>query len=769
MGSGSTQDLPTRAQTRASRSRKPQTSTRRQAASTRAAASKKASRKTRRPQGKKRSIGKIIGLGVVFTFLAAFLAGLGLFLYMYAKAQISQAADVALAQKTVIYYSDGTTQMGDLGEVDRQIIDASTLPDYVGKAVVASEDRSFYTNSGVDPKGILRALYTNITTGSRQGGSTLTQQYVERYYVAETTTSYAGKAQEAILALKINREQSKDEILANYLNTIYFGRRAYGIEAASQAFFGHPAKDLTLSEAAMLAGIIPAPSAWDPAVDPDQAKARWQRVLDLMVEDGWISKAEANAATFPETLDPATLQSSSMAGPVGYLIEQVRMELVNSGVVDEEQIFNGGLQIVSTIDKSRQDAAVAAANTLLDVEGFDPQHQHVALSSMDPETGEIVAEFAGYDYLERQQNAVTQDIAMAGSSFKAFALLANARAGGSIYDRYDGNSPQTFAGLPKPVANNAGTSYGTVDLIMSTKMSLNTSFVALNEDIGPASTMRAAIDAGIPEDTAGLDASLLNVLGFSSPHNIDLTTAYSTIANGGERMTPHIVRKVSDSHGNLLYEAPQTGERVFDVEEVSSIMPALEAATSSSGLAAKASQALPSFKVAGKSGTSEDSLSAQFAGFIPGLVTVVSMYESDDEGNSVPLTPIGGLEGFYGVYWPADVWVAYMTEVTKDMTPRSYDWLVPSTRKGKNAADEPQSEDKDSAQSSDKAPTPAQTVTPVPAETLNPEDTEEGSGTDSGAGSGNTTPEDQGSTAGTGTDSGDDSGATAPAPSGTAG
>ncbi|TWS19344.1 penicillin-binding protein, partial [Tsukamurella conjunctivitidis] len=170
---------------------------------------------------------------------------------------VPAADQVALSQTTTVYYADGTTEMGTFSEINRTIIDPSTLPDYVGQAVVASEDRTFYTNAGIDLKGILRALVNNVRGGERQGGSTLTQQYVERYYVGETT-SYTGKVKEAVLAVKINREQSKDEILGNYINTIYFGRGAYGIEAASKAYFGHPAADMSVSEAAMLAGIIPA-------------------------------------------------------------------------------------------------------------------------------------------------------------------------------------------------------------------------------------------------------------------------------------------------------------------------------------------------------------------------------------------------------------------------------------------------------------------------------------------------------------------------------
>lgn len=728
----------------------------REGSSTSAAARSGGSRKSATgtaPNSKKRGkgsgsrhIGRKIGLGLLFVFLAVLIAGMGAFLTLYSRLSIPEADDLALAQKTTLYYSDGTTTMGSFGDVNRNIIDTATLPDYVGKAVVASEDRTFYTNSGIDLKGIARALLNNLTTGSRQGGSTLTQQYVERYYVGETT-SYLGKAKEAVLAIKINREQSKDEILGNYLNTIYFGRGAYGIEAASQAYFGHPAAQMTLAESAMLAGIIPAPSAWDPAVDEDQARQRFERVLSLMVEDGWISAEDAKAAVFPQTVDPSSQVDESMSGPTGYLIEQVRSELLASGAFTEEAIATGGLKITSTIDKDRQDAAVAAAEMMNSISGWDPKSMHVALSSVDPKTGEIVAEYAGADYLSRQQNGVTQDIAMAGSSFKAFTLLANAENGGSVKDRFSGKSPQYFKGIESAVTNDGGYSFGTVDLVKATSYSINTAFVALNEKVGAHATMETAIKAGIPEDTVGLEPTLLNVLGFAAPHNIDLSTAYSTIANGGSRINAHIVRSVSDSRGNSVYQAPTTSKRAFTVEDVSSIMPALEAVTESDGTAEAVALALPKFTAAGKTGTSQEQRSAQFVGFVPGLVTAVSMYQSDENGNAVPLDNVGGLNQFHGGDWPVDVWISYMKVATGTLTATDFDWKVSTNRKSTSTVEQPQSVPQSGqiGQSGGQAPadqqtqnqpqTPSTDTRPEP-DTTNPDT---GAGNDSNSGA-NTNP-----------------------------
>ena len=686
---------------------RPQSDREASAAASRARAKKGPAKGGKANKGKKkRSLGARIGRGILFTFLGLIIAGLGTFLVAYAALTVPQADQVALAQTTTVYYADGTTEMGRMSQVNRKIIDASTLPDYVAHAVVASEDRTFYTNSGVDLKGIGRALVNNIRGGARQGASTLTQQYVERYYVGETT-GYVGKAKEAILALKINREQSKDQIIGNYLNTIYFGRGAYGIEAASQAYFGHEAKDLTLSEAAMIAGIIPAPSAWDPAVDEEKARSRWTRVINLMVEDGWISQADANAAEFPKTIDPDTLGGPTMEGPTGYLMEQIRTELAQEGGFTADQLATGGYRIISTIDKEKQDQAVDAAEYMYTVRGWNEDSMHVALTSLDPATGEIVAEYGGKDYLKRQQNGATQDIMAAGSTFKPFALIAHAEQGGSIYDTYDGSSPKTFSGLARPVSNDWGVSWGRQNLVNATKNSINTVFVGLNQEVGSATTKQVAIELGIPEDTNGLDDSLLNVLGFAAPHNIDLAHAYSTIASGGQRTNPHIVREVQNSDGSKVFQTTVNPKQVFDTKTMSTVLPALQAVTASGGTAEAA--AVLKQDSGGKTGTSEEQKTAQFVGFTPSLVTAVSMYQLDENGSPVSLTNIGGLGQFHGGDWPVTVWVRYMKAVSANDTKLHFDWYKRQTATPVN-------------------PAPVATTTPTPTEetpTPTPEATQE--------------------------------------------
>ncbi|MDO5060930.1 MAG: transglycosylase domain-containing protein [Actinomycetaceae bacterium] len=630
-------------------------------------------------QQKKPSWGKRILKGTLLTGLVGFTLGIIAFVIAYASIKVPEPGEFALAQNTTVYYSDGETQLGTFGELNRTIIDPATLPKHVGHAVVASEDRSFYTNSGIDLWSIGRAAYNNLKGGPLQGGSTLSQQYVERYYL-DTTTGYLGKVKEAILALKINRQQSKDEILGNYLNTIYFGRGAYGIEEASQRYFGHPATELTISEAALLSGIIPAPSAWDPAISPDIAKQRWERVLNLMVEDGWITEAERKAAVFPQVIEPKT--SLSFAGPQGYLMQQIRTELVQKGGFTEEQINTGGYKIVSTIDKEAQEQALRAVSEI--PEGHS-ENLRVALSAVDPRTGEIVAEYAGADYQKLQSNSVTQDYAMAGSTMKPLGLMGYIAEGGTINDVYNANSgiqikDSRTGQLSPPIRNYDDISYGFVNLRFSTARSANTSFLGMNDAMGPEKTVAAAKRLGFTDDVIGLEDNLNNVLGSVAVHNIDLTRAYSTFASGGIRTTPHIVRQVFDGQGDIIYTASTEGERVYSSEDVSEILPALKDATIS-GTGVKAS--FLGRPVAGKTGTSEDTKSAQFVAFIPQLVTTVSFYQVGPNGEQESITPWNGLREVTGSSIPGDVWLSFMKGIVHKYEVADFDWYVAQHRQTK--------------------------------------------------------------------------------------
>jgi membrane peptidoglycan carboxypeptidase len=591
--------------------------------------------------------------------LGFFVLGAGVFFYFYATTDVPEAQDIALAESSTVYFADGETEMGSFAEVNRDIIDPATLPAHVGQAVVASEDRRFYSNSGIDPIGLLRAIWNNVRGNPTQGGSTLTQQYVERYYTGQTS-GYGDKVREVILALKIDRSQSKEEILGNYLNTIYFGRGAYGIEAASQAYFGKPATELTVSESAMLAGVIPSPSRWDPAVDPEQAEARWSRTLDFMVSGGFLTEAERGQQELPTTVE--TDSSNTLGGPNGYLLDMVRTELLDRGGLSEADVYGGGLDIVTTVDPRLQELAVQAAESLPD---DAPENLKVALVSMDPTTGAVVAMYGGPDFVSESRNRVTQDVAQGGSTFKPFTLIAALESGMPLEQRFPSYSPMELECYgDKPVRNFDRVNRGNIDLVEATENSVNTVYVQMNCEVGPENTVDVATRLGLPEDTAGLEAVASNVLGSASPHPIDMVTAYSTIAAGGERHQSFVVAEAVDSTGAVVYSGAQPGEQVVDEQVIADATYAMTQVVEQ-GTGETASEI--GRPAAGKTGSSQDYRSAWFVGFVPQLTTAVALYQPGEDGTEEVLTPFGGADPVAGGTWPTTIWTTFMAEAVKDL------------------------------------------------------------------------------------------------------
>ncbi|OZG64743.1 transglycosylase domain-containing protein [Bifidobacterium eulemuris] len=596
-------------------------------------------------------------LGIIGGLIGAvLLAGIGLFVYLYATTEIPQPEKFALAEKTTVYYADGTTEIGSYAEQNRDIISCESLPDYVGQAIVASEDRTFYSNSGIDLKGIARAFITNVTTGTRQGGSTITQQYAERYYMGETT-SYIGKAREAVLAIKIAQSESKDEVLCNYMNTIYLGRNSYGIQAASQAYFDKDAADLTLSEAAMLAGIIPAPSTWDPAVNEEMAQQRFERVLSIMQEDGYITSEEQSEAAFPTTID--STQQNVYQGPNGYLLTMVQRELINAEAFTQEDLDTGGYKIVTTIDKTKQDIMQTVGDTRPD---DMPDSIQVGGIAVDPDTGAVLSVYAGSDYLTQQLNNCDQAVFEPGSTMKPFALLGAAQEGVSFSTLFNGNSHQHFSGITAEVNNALENNWGNIDLYQATANSVNTVFMAVNEKLTPQRTAEIAHEAGI---TGEIDEdSPYNVLGINAITVWDLAQGHTTIANDGVKNTLHMVESVQDSDGNDLYNSPAENEQVFDSNDCALVQKAMQG-TTSYGTAAGVSTLLGR-PVAGKSGTANDENAASFVGYTPNLLNVWAIWNPDENGNPQVVPEFAGY-GVSSTGYPSHLFSEYMSQALVGM------------------------------------------------------------------------------------------------------
>lgn len=594
---------------------------------------------------------------VLTSFLFVGAVGVGVLVTAYARTEIPEASAFALAQTTTVYYSDGTTEMGKFVENNREIIGSDEIPDVVKDAVVAAEDRTFWDNAGVDLKGMARALWINVTTGKRQGGSTITQQYAERYLGDETVTDYVGKLKEALLSLKLGQEADKEDILSGYINTIYFGRGAYGIQTAAQAYFGVDAKDLTTAQAVLLAGVIPSPSKWDPRVSMTDAERRFDYVRGSMVTTGALTQAESDKLKMPETIE--VKRSNSLAGPRGYLLDMVRREVVAAGLTTDEEIGAVGLKIVTTIDRKDQ----AALQETIQKDGLldgSSKNLRAAAVALDASTGAIRALYGGEDYTKVQQNRVTQDRAQAGSTFKPFTLVAALEAGRTLDDRFNGNSGRKFDGVKEPVRNFGNQNWGNITLLRATEFSVNTPFVELNLELTPKVTNEVAIRAGIPADTPDLKDVPSSVLGVAAVHPLDMAEAYGTLASGGMHAKPYIVESVRRLGGDTdVYRGAHAPERVIEQGVVTEATYALtQVVQRGSGETAK-QLGRP---VAGKTGTSNENRSAWFVGYTPQVVTAVALYQSGEDGSQETITPFRGYREITGGSAPLDIWTSFMTK-----------------------------------------------------------------------------------------------------------
>lgn len=576
----------------------------------------------------------------------------------FALTDIPSPNEVASSEATVVTYADGTTEIGRLGEATRRSIDLADVPLTAQHAVLAAEDRDFYEHGGISPVGILRSAINNVTGGSTQGASTITQQYAKNAFLT-MERSWDRKLKEAFLAFKLETAVSKDQILQDYLNTIYFGRGAYGIEAASIAYFGKPAADLTVAESAMLAAIIKSPSTLDPVEDRAALKARWNYVLDAMVEKGWLDQAERDQQRFPQVEERKA--GNRLGGQTGFLLDMVTDELLTLGFTEEE-IQRGGLRIVSTIERRAQRAAVQAVRRQGPTSGTEGLR--IGVASVRPGTGEIVAIYGGDDFVTDQINNATRRFAQAGSTFKPFALAAATEADVPLNSIWDGNSPATVNDYT--FENYDNTSYGSVTLLKATERSINSAYVELEAEVGVDRVADAALRAGVPEDTPGMNLDALDltfVLGTASPSGVDMANAYATFAAQGLRADARIVTSVTGRNGGLLYEASPTLRQAFDTQVADTVTFALnKVVTNGTGFAALGLER----PAAAKTGTTDDNKSAWFVGYTPQLATAVLMAKEDAAGLPVSMAGVGGRESVTGGSFPAAIWVEYMRRALQD-------------------------------------------------------------------------------------------------------
>ena len=599
---------------------------------------------------------KLLIRAAIFVGGFGFIAGTTLFAFAYFTVSIPDANAFVNSQSTIIQYSNGE-EIGRVGSENRQIVPLAKIPMNVRNAVLAAEDRSFYSNRAFSVTGIARAVINNLRGGSLQGGSTITQQYAKTAFLTPERTIQR-KIKELVIAIKLENQLSKDQIFESYLNTIYFGRGSYGVQTASQQYFNRNVDQLTNAQAIVISCILRSPGFYDPSYSKENEErltARFDYVLKGMVEAKTLTPEDAAKIKFPTVAPRVT--SGSLSGPKGHIIEAVSKELKSLGFT-EEQLQVGGLTIKTTIDQRAQTAAVDAINKLTPTKV--PENLHIALVAIRPGTGEVVAMYGGADYLKRQLNDATQAIALAGSTFKVFALAAALEAGIPLTSMWNGDSPQTFDDLGKPyeVGNYGNEGWGQVDLLFATKHSINTVYVPLGQKAGLDKVVDAARRAGIPESVAMMPTPSV-ALGPASPHVIDVANAYATFAAQGIKSKPYLVTSVIGSNKGVLYEGKPQTEEVFSKEVMADVTYALKSVVNGGTGAAALALGRPA---AGKTGTSQSNASAWFSGYTPQLAAAVSFFRDDA---TQTLNGIGGLTSVTGGSFPARIWTAFMKGALK--------------------------------------------------------------------------------------------------------
>jgi len=595
----------------------------------------------------------IVAVGGVAVGAAAALAAPGIVEWSdAAESQPAIASELTpVAQRSIVFDADGN-EIGQLGLENRETVEYDDLPDVVIEAVIAIEDSSFWDNPGIDIEAMGRAALRNFGSGGiEEGASTITQQLVKQR-VLTPERSVSRKIREVVLAYQLNLELSKEEILTEYMNTVYFGENSYGIRSASERIVGKPLAEIDVCSAALLAGLIQSPSGNNPFDFPERAVERRTAVLEAMEEQGYIDRdtqAFCNFAALPTLRPPAELR------PNTYFVEEVQRRLLQDerlGKTAEEReatLLTGGLRVHTTQDPRLSQLAKQAVDEIV-----PPQPTFTAaVVSMDPKTGEVKAMVGGRDFSETQFNLAVQGTRQPGSSMKPITLAAALENGYSVEDRISGSSCSFDIGEDKPYAPGGQTS-GTATLRSQTENSINCAYVRLNKALGPEKTVEMGNRIGIESE---LGANLSLSLGTSTVSPLDMATAYSTFADGGVKHEPVFVTRVEDSQGELIFEESLAGEQVLDPQIAYTITDVIQGVvTRGTGTAA----AIPGRPVAGKTGSTDRNVDAWFVGYsCDDLVSAVWMGDPDSTINE--MTSVGGRTVFGGTY-PAEIFGKYMSD-----------------------------------------------------------------------------------------------------------
>ncbi|MDO8879583.1 MAG: PBP1A family penicillin-binding protein [Coriobacteriia bacterium] len=610
-------------------------------------------------------------------------------------------------EATTVYSADGKL-LARLYLENRTVVPLSQITTDLADAVVAIEDERFFMHEGVDVQGIARAAVTNLSTGeAMEGASTITQQYVRNTVLADERTeiSMVRKVREAFLAMELERRKSKEEILELYLNAVYFGEGAYGAQAAARTYFSKDALELTLPEAALLAGLPQQPGRLSPLVNPEGARQRRDRVLSRMLVNGYITQQEHDeAAATPVELNPEPyFDNGVLSAP--YFVSHVKRLLQDR--YGPSLVFEGGLEVYTTLDSRMQGLAEDAVFGFLD----QPDDPDAALVSIDPRSGHIKAMVGGEDYSVNKFNLATQGRRQPGSSFKAFVLVAALEAGVSPSQYLDSSSPCSIPTEPEEweVSNSEGRGRGMITMEKATQASVNTAFArlvwALNDEqsAGAEKVTEVAQRMGIRTTIPPFPSI---ALGSQNVTPLEMASAFGTLATNGEYFPPVAITKVIDRSGEVVFEAVPEGRRALAPEIAYAATDILRGVITS-GTGRSASIGRPA---AGKTGTSQNYRDAWFAGYTPDLTTAVWVGHYQEE---ISMRNVHGRRGFGGTL-AAPIWAEFMRGALADAPALAFERVDPPVYANKLSPPKKRWAGP-SAASSEPEPTPVSAPQPEPA------------------------------------------------------